>query len=261
MPRCVAGAHVPFVHRKLADGDSYFVVNPQATATTIEAHLRVTGKVPELWHADTGAIEPVSYRIANGETVVTLPLAAEESVHIVLRKPATEAARTVPVTAPAAVASLAGSWQVRFQPGRGAPAEATLAQLAPLNDNADPAIRYFSGIATYAKDFAAPAGWHPGRKLWLDLGEVRELAEVRVNGQPVGTAWHAPYRLEIGAAVHRGANHVEIRVADLWVNRLIGDAQPGVAHKITWTALPAYKASAPLQPAGLIGPVTVLAEH
>lgn len=79
---------------------------------------------------------------------------------------------------------------------------------------------------------------------------------MRVNGTLVGTTWHAPYRLDIGRAVKAGRNSLDIRVANLWVNRLIGDAQPGAA-RITWTSMPSYRADAPLRPSGLIGPVTL----
>ena len=175
------------------------------------------------------------------------------------RKAAAAPALIVPAAAPRMLAALDGPWTVRFQEGRGAPASVSLAALAPLNENADAGIRYFSGIATYTRDFSAPRGWKPGQPLWLDLGEAREVAEVVVNGQPAGFAWHAPYRVNIGAAARRGRNTLEVRVANLWVNRLVGDAQPG-AQKITWTALPTYRADAPLRKSGLIGPVSLLGE-
>ena len=252
-----AGADIPFVHRAFAGGDSYFVVNHLNRPETIEAHFRMTGKAPELWHAETGTSEPVSYRIVDGETIVPLTLGAEDSVHVMFRKPAAALQATVPVATPIERARLDGPWSVAFQPGRGAPASATLATLAPLDINADPAIRYFSGIATYIKEFVAPKGWKPGQKLVLDLGEAREIAEITVNGKPAGSAWHAPYTLDIGALVKPGPNHIEVRVADLWVNRLIGDAQPG-AKPITWTAMPTYRANAPLRRSGLIGPVRLM---
>lgn len=254
------GAEIPFVHRRLADGDSYFLVNRKDRPETIEAHFRVTGKVPELWHAETGKSEAISYRIANGETVMPLSLNAEDAVHVVFRKPATADALAIKKLAPTPVATLEGAWSVAFEPGRGAPASAVLPTLKPLDQNADPAIKYFSGVATYTNDFAAPKGWKAGQPLWLDLGEAREVAEVWLNGKPVGAAWHAPYRLDVSAAARAGRNHLEIKVADLWVNRLIGDAQPGVKQKITWTALPTYRADAALRPSGLIGPVTLLGQ-
>lgn len=252
-----AQALIPFVHSKLADGEDYFIVNRGSNPETMAAHFRVTGKAPELWHAETGDTESVSYRIANGETVVPLTLAPDDSVHIVFRKPTSADAVEAKPAVPAEIARLDGAWTVSFQPGRGAPASVVLPALAPLERNADPGIRYFSGIATYTKDFTAPKGWKPGQPVWLDLGDVHELAEVWVNGKLAGSAWHAPFRVDIGAATHRGMNHLEIRVANLWVNRLIGDAQPGVTRKITRTALPTYRADAPLVPSGLIGPVTL----
>ncbi|HEX8056534.1 MAG TPA: glycosyl hydrolase, partial [Novosphingobium sp.] len=251
---------IPFVHRKLADGDSYFLVNQQNRTETIEARFRITGKAPELWHAETGLSEPVSYRTEGGETVVPLTLLADESVHVVFRKAAAAPSMMFKKLAPSEIGKVDGPWQIAFEANRGAPAKATFAQLAPLDENADPGIKYFSGIATYSRDFTTPNGWKRGDPLWIDLGEAKEVAEVSVNGKLAGYAWHAPYRVDIGAVAKPGKNALQVRVANLWVNRLIGDAQPGVTSKITWTALPTYKASAPLRRSGLIGPVTLLGQ-
>jgi hypothetical protein len=254
-----ADAEIPFVHRRLTDGDSYFLANRKDRVEPIEARFRVTGKAPELWHAETGASEPVSYRIENGETLVPLTLAPDESVHVVFRRPAAASALAIKKLVPRELARLDGPWTVAFQPGRGAPATATLASLAPLEQNAVPGIKYFSGIATYSRTFDTPRGWKAGQPLWLDLGEAREVAEVLVNGLSAGYAWHAPYRVDVRGMVKPGRNRLQVRVANLWVNRLIGDAQPG-AQKVTWTALPTYRADAPLRRSGLIGPVTLLGQ-
>jgi alpha-L-rhamnosidase len=253
------GHDIPFLHRKLADGDSYFLVNRKQHAETVEARFRVTGKAPELWNAETGKSSPVSYRIEGGETVVPLTLEAEKSIFVVFRKPAAAPSLTVAARNYAPAAALEGSWTVRFQPGRAAPAEAVLPALGSLSSHSDPAIKYFSGMATYVKDVAAPKGWKPGRAVLLDLGEVNELAEVTVNGKVVGTVWQAPYTIDIGPALKKGKNRIEIKVANRWINRLIGDAQPG-AQKITFTAMPSYNADAPLRPSGLVGPVTLQVE-
>jgi alpha-L-rhamnosidase len=253
------GADIPFVHRKLTDGDSYYLVNRNDHSETIEAHFRVSGKVPELWHAETGKSEPISFRSENGAVIIPMTLASEESVHVVFRKDSLAESGLVTKPLQTTLATLSGAWSVTFQADRSAPATATLRQLAQLNENADPGIKYFSGIATYTKDFIAPKGWKPGQPLWIDLGEVKELAEVSVNGKPAGAAWHAPYRVDIGSTAKPGKNTLEVRVANLWVNRLIGDAQPG-AKKITFTTLPTYRADAPLRPSGLIGPVTLMGQ-
>jgi hypothetical protein len=93
--------------------------------------------------------------------------------------------------------------------------------------------------------------------VWLDLGDVRDLAEVWINGLRVGEVWHAPYRLDVTGTLRPGRNTLQVKVANPWVNRLIGDSQP-VANKITFTAMPTYLPSAPLRPSGLLGPVTVV---
>ena len=152
--------------------------------------------------------------------------------------------------------TVGGPWTVSFQPGRGAPASATFAGPQSLTESADPGVKYFSGTSTWNSGFTAPKGWHKGAALTLDLGKVGDVAEVRVNGVMVGTAWHAPYALDIGSATRPGKNLIEVRIANLWVNRLIGDKQPG-ATPITFTASPTYTKDAPLRPSGLLGPVTL----
>jgi hypothetical protein len=251
-----ADAHVMFVHRKLADGEVWFLNNRKASAEQVEARFRVTGKQPELWHADTGTSEPVSYRIEGGETVVPMTLDAEGSVFVVFRKPAQATSLMLKKVVPTTVVTLDRPWQVAFQQDRGAPASVTMPRLGSLTDHADPEVRYFSGLATYSSSFTLPKAVKPGSPLWLNLGDVGEIAEVTVNGKQAGYAWHKPYRVDISGAVRKGANTLEVKVANLWVNRLIGDAQPG-ARKVTWTAIPTYRADAPLRPSGLIGPVTL----
>ncbi|MCB2078359.1 MAG: glycoside hydrolase [Novosphingobium sp.] len=249
-------ADIRFMHRTLADGDSYFLVN-RGGAEQIDAHFRVTGKVPELWHADSGKTELVSYRIAEGETIVPLSLAAGEAVHVVFRRPADGSGERYGQPVASELGRIEGSWTVRFEPGRGAPEFTVLPGLQPLDRSNDDGIRHFSGIATYEKLFNSPAGWQPGQALWIDLGEVHEIAEVIVNGEKAGITWHAPYRVDIGSVTKQGLNRIEVRVANLWVNRLIGDAQPD-AQKITWTSMPSYRADAPLRRSGLIGPVRLM---
>jgi hypothetical protein len=254
-----ADSEILFVHRRTADADIYFVNNRSNRAESVEARFRVSGRRPEIWRADTGRSEPVSWRSEGGETIVPLDLAAEDSFFLVFRKPATGTGATVAGSVPIPLGEVGGKWAVTFQPDRGAPAGTTLDALASLSESKETGIKYFSGVAAYANSFTAPKGWRPGAPLWLDLGQVGDLAEVRVNGKPAGAAWHAPYRLDIGPLVKPGRNSLEVRVANLWVNRLIGDAQPGAA-KITYTTMPTYRPGAPLRPSGLIGPVRLLGD-
>jgi hypothetical protein len=250
-------SEVLFVHRRIDAGDVYYVNNRRDRGEHIEASFRVSGKQPEIWRADTGRAEEVSYRIEGDSTVVPLELLPEESFFVVFRKPAPSISAQVAKPALKALEQLDGPWKVEFQPGRGAPDAVSLAPLSSLSDNPQPGIKYFSGVATYRTTFRVPKRTKLAAAVVLDLGQVGDVAEVRVNGKPVGTAWKPPYRLEIGDALKRGANELEVRVANLWVNRLIGDAQPG-AQKVAFTVVPTYKADAVLRPSGLIGPVRLL---
>lgn len=249
-------AQLSFVHRRLDDGDLYFIVNRGDAPVSTRALFNVHGKAPEYWHADSGSNAPASWRAHDGRTSVALSLAARESVFVVFRNAATDPAPTIVAQAWSPVALPADGWQVGFE-GPGAPAPIASGALGSLAGSADPQARYFSGISTWRRGFTVPEGIAPGSALRLDLGQVGDVAEVLVNGKPAGIAWKRPYQVDIGPLVVAGANTVEVRVANLWVNRLVGDAQPG-ARKVTFTAAPTYAAEAPLRPAGLIGPVRLL---
>lgn len=250
---------IAFVERVVEGGRLFFLSNPGSTAQDVTAQFRVTGKAPELWDAQTGTSRLLSYRIADGATSVPLSLAPHDAVFVVFRADTAAASREVRALNPVAAGTISGPWTVAFQPGRGAPAQVKMTALAPLDKHADAGIRYFSGVASYTNSFAAPRGWAAGQPLWLDLGEANDIAEVRVNGKVAGSLWRAPWRIDIGAQAKKGRNTLELRVANKWVNRLIGDAQPG-ATPVAKIAAPGYRADAPLRPAGLVGPVTLLTE-
>ncbi len=248
-------ARLLFVHRKLADGDLYFVDNRKDRYETVDATFRVTGRVPELWHADTGTTEPASFRIADGRTTVPLKLEPWGTVFVVFRTPTKETSRTLPSKTKTEIVTVEGPWHVSFQPDRGAPPSITLDKLASWAENQDAGVKYFSGYATYTKTIDAKAEWFKrSAQVWIDLGDVKNLAEVTVNGRPLGVLWHAPYRVDATAALKPGANEVAIKVTNAWVNRLIGDEQPN-AIRIAFADVKPYKANSPLLPSGLLGPV------
>jgi alpha-L-rhamnosidase/F5/8 type C domain len=247
-----------FVHRKLADGDLYFVDNRGDKEATLDATFRVTGKAPELWRAETGTSEPASFTIADGGTTVPLHLEPWGTVFVVFRRSTAEKSHAVPELTETKLASVEGPWQVAFQSGRGAPPSITMDTLAAWNESSDPGVKYFGGVGAYTKTIQAPANWFAkDAHLWLDLGDVKNLAQVSVNGKDLGVVWHAPYRIDVTSALKPGNNEVVIKVVNAWVNRLIGDEQPG-ATKITFADVKPYKAKSPLLPSGLLGPVAVV---
>jgi len=250
-----ADTRLLFVHRKLSDGDLYFVDNRSDRSESVEANFRVTGMEPELWYAETGKSRPASFKIAAGRTTVPLKLEPWGTVFVVFRKPTHQTERTLPAEVQTELTTVEGAWNVAFPADRGAPASITVDKLASWSDNQDAGVKYFSGTGTYSKRIDVRPEWlKSGAHLWIDLGDVKNLAEVTVNGQPLGVVWHGPYRVDATAALKAGANQISIKVTNAWVNRLIGDQQPG-ATKYTFTTGNPYKATSPLLPSGLFGPV------
>ncbi len=248
-----------YVHRKTNDRDIYWVDSRTNDVQDLEATFRMDGKVPELWFAETGKTEPLSYSNANAVTKVKLHMEPNDAFFIVFKDKATKATVELPTVKIKELATISGPWDVAFQEHRGAPASIQLQSLASFTENADAGVKYFSGTATYTKTINASADWlNKGEELWLNLGDVKNLAEVIVNGKSLGILWKKPFRINVTDALKAGDNKVEIKVTDLWVNRLIGDLQPGVTNKITYTTMPFYQANSKLQPAGLLGPVQVI---
>jgi hypothetical protein len=157
-----------------------------------------------------------------------------------------------------AVASqpLTAGWTLDFLPNWGAPAHVGVPTLKSWTVFSDPGIRYFSGTATYRTTVHIDANQLlSGRELWLDLGEVFEVARIRVNGTSLSPLWKRPYAARVDTYLRPGDNALEVEVTNLWPNRLIGDAQPGVTHRYTWTNIKKFSSSSPLLTSGLLGPV------
>ncbi|HZZ19941.1 MAG TPA: glycosyl hydrolase [Opitutaceae bacterium] len=253
-----AGGSIQFVHRRIADGDIYFLDNRSDHDASVDGLFRVEGKAPEFWHAETGTSEPASYSIASGRTTVPLHLEPWGTVFVVFRHDTSVLSFVQPKASEKTLATLSGSWDVAFQEGRGAPATVTLDKLESWSDDAKRGVKYYSGSGTYTKTLDVPGDWvSKGSRTWIDLGDVKNLAEVSLNGKVLATVWHAPYRVELTGALKEGSNQLSVKVVNAWVNRLIGDEQPG-AQKFTFADIKPYKATSKLQASGLIGPVQII---
>ncbi len=250
---------VLFVHRKLSGGDIYYIDNRQDRNEDLDATFRVSEKEAELWHADTGVMEPASFRTVDGRTTLPLHLEPWGTVFVVFQKPTRTPSRTLPKIVERSVAAIDGPWDLSFQPDRGAPAKITMDKLTSWSDNADEGVKYFSGTGTYTKTIQAPPEWFKrGARLSLDLGDVDNIADVSVNGKGLGVVWRRPYRVDVTDVLKPGANNVEIKVTNPWVNRIIGDRQPNVTKTYTFTSPKYYKADSKLVPSGLLGPVLIV---
>ena len=251
-----AQSEILYVHRQTKDQDIYWLNNRSDESNDAEVSFRVTGKVPELWNPQTGKTEKVSFQVKDGRTIIPLRFESWDAYFIVFSGKATTSSFTKSIAAEQSRVSIENPWKVNFQEGRGAPQNATFEKLSSWSDHNDKGIKYFSGTASYENIFNISTVDKDAR-YELDLGDVKNIAEVFVNGKNVGITWKRPFRLDVTDAIKAGENKLEIRVTNLWVNRLIGDQQPGVTDKITYTIMPFYQADSKLLPSGLLGPVTL----
>ncbi len=278
------GATFDWIHRRDGETDIYFICNQSPIDATAHVVFRVAGKQPELWDAVTGSIRDLpDYRDDNGRTVVPLQFAPRQSWFVVFRKHSAEGrgeGERHNFSDLATVTEIVKPWQVSFDPkwfypDNGTGGKVRFDQLEDWSKRGEEAIRHYSGTATYRTtfEFQAEDSQSPA---YLDLGVVQNVARVRLNGHDLGVVWTAPWRVEITAAVKPGTNDLEIDVANLWPNRLIGDATLPEDKRLTVTNVRTYdtmtsgtygcpkceerqKADKPaaLLPAGLLGPVTV----
>jgi len=253
---------VAWIHRRSGEADIYFVANRTDRPQRIEARFRVGGKEAELWHPDTGSIEQAGYATAGGRTTVGLEFAPRESVFVVFRRAAASPSRAFAAAEAVTLATLNGPWDVAFPPGLGAPPGIRLLDLQSWTEHPVEGVKYFSGTATYTKTLQVPE-WvqAAGYRTAIDLGAVRDIARVKVNGRPVAVLWKPPYRADITDYVQAGTNRLDIEVTNQWTNRIIGDRLSAADKKVLadepgWMA--GFGPPPALEDSGLIGPATVL---
>lgn len=270
---------IRYTHRKANDVDIYFIANRTDHKVDANCVFAVSDAHAELW-------DPVSgqrYRLPvstgpGGRTAARLPFDAFQSFFVMFSGTAPEPGLPVlDLGSPSVRLTLAGPWKVSFAPDRGGPGEVEFTELQDWTQRPEEGIRYYSGIATYRKTFDVPANVvGSGARVFLDLGSVRDICRVRLNGHDLGVVWTAPWRVDMGAVVKATGNQLEIEVANRWANRLIGDEQPknkdtrvlewpsGLlggkpvkAGRYTYITHHYYNADSPLLPSGLLGPVTI----
>jgi hypothetical protein len=261
-----------YIHRASGGTDIYFVINRSSRTETADLTFRVSGKQPEIWNTVTGEMRDAeAFRQANKCTTLPLKLAPFESCFIVFRKPVSvDAMGRSQQNFPDVKDSdeLSGPWMVKFDPVWGGPGDVEFQQLENWTHRPEEGIRYYSGKATYRKtfDLIREDKIKAGRKedrMFLDLGDVRNVAEIRLNGKKAGILWCAPWRVDITALVKKTGNVLEIDVINLWANRVIGDLSLPKEKRFTKThemfRFGMLRGSTPLIDAGLLGPVKILA--
>ena len=270
-----------YLHRQTADHDIYFVSNRSEQRIATEGVFRIDGLQPHLWDPLTGDTRVLEdYETQHGLTRVPLVFEPLQSFFVVFPH---GSAGTEPPAIPKdnfpvfhQIARLEGAWDVAFDPARGGPSENTFDSLCDWSTHPEEGIRYYSGTATYRKTFDVSEAVLTNNS-FIDLGTVRDLCRVHLNGKNLGIVWTAPWRVDISGVVRPAGNQLEIEVVNTWVNRLIGDQQPSNKdiRKVSWPSgllggkehaagrysfvtHNYYKATSPLQPAGLLGPVLIV---
>lgn len=258
-----------YIHRSHGEVDIYFVINRTNQPVKKEFTFRVAGKQPEIWDAVTGKIhKATSYQQTSAGITLTLNMESFGSWFIVFQKPISifpsqSGKPNFPELKE--LTEFSGAWNVSFDPQWGGPIHTSFDKLISWTDRPEEGIRYYSGKATYTKSFNLTPEKNKKRRLFLDLGELKDVAEVWLNGKNLGVLWSAPWRVEITDAVKATDNKLEVSVINLWANRVIGDLNLPVEKRVTKThdgfRFDFLAPKTPLLRSGLFGPVRLYAEY
>lgn len=270
------------LRRRIEGRDFFFVLNDRDEPFSGDAVFAAEG-VPSRWDAKTGLVEPLRFH-ASGAGFASIPLTLPPHGSLFIGFDPSSKEPSEPGSATDTdlreVADLSEGWTISAFEGPCAPsAPMALGRLADWSASSDPRLRYFAGHATYGRTIDVPPGAGP---FMLDLGDVRDIATVAADGKSLGTLWEAPYRVRLPEGIS-GRVELRVTVVNTWPNRLIGDAiarKNGAAEPrrdgvpvwvledrpdsgtgiFTWSNFDwGWTADDPLRPAGLLGPVRLLA--
>jgi hypothetical protein len=267
-----------YIHYTVGKSEVYFVTNQTTERQKINCKFRVSGLQPELWDALTGDIrEAKAFVQKDGQTTVPLTLEPYGAVMVVFNKKISENKQGPEernYTNFETLAEITGEWTVNFDSkwghfdsaqGMGA-GEFVFEKLIDWTVHPNEGIKYYSGVAVYNKTFTIDFEPGKGRKYFLKLGSVKDvgIAEVKINGKGKGVVWTSPFRVEISQELQKGENTLEIKVVNSWYNRVAGDQTFPDKKQYTSTNIDLKHDfrgrqidEIPLEPSGLLGPVTI----
>ncbi len=277
-----SSGRIRYTHRSFPDREIYFVSNKTDSLINEICRFRDGSRFSEAWDPVTGEIRPLEVTISDGTTSLEIKLDRYQSLFIVFfrnKRQSLNTVRTVNFPDMQKVLTIKGPWTVSFDTIMGGPAKAEFVTLKDWTSRPEEGIRFYSGIATYSVRFDLPSTVTKDNTgdLYLDLGTVRNIASVTLNGRDMGVIWTSPWCVRITDAVAQKDNRLEIKVANLWINRLIGDEnQPwdGIVNgkwpewilysterptdRYTFTTHRYYRKGDKLAESGLLGPVTIM---
>lgn len=251
---------IAYSHRVDGNTDVYFISNQDSVAKDLQVSCRVAGRVPEIWDAVAGTTKPAAeWKIVNGRTVVAVHLNMDDSKFIVFRKKTSDTQKTQSVSKWNTIKTLDGAWNLTFDASVGGPKNnVVFARLKSWTTEKDSAIRFYSGQVVYKKTFVVNK---LDKNIFLNLGNVANIASIKINGKDCGIAWRFPYRLDVADALKKGRNTIEISVANTWHNRIELDQTLPEFSRITWTTSPIELTGDSLLESGLLGPVDLEKEE
>ena len=250
------GADLRFAHRTSASWDLYFVSNTRGEPLTCACTFRVAGAEAEVWDALTGDRTSVPAQADGARTRLSLSFAPHQSFFVVFPHQAYPHELRRRVDRTVELQTVPGPWRVTFNPPVGTSFVADFATLADWTTRPEEGIRHFSGCATYRTTFDCAA--LPAERVFLSLGTVKNMARVTCNGHDLGVQWTDPWRVEVTGLLQPSGNVLEVTVANLWTNRLVGDESLPAERRTTFATWHHYNAGAPLEPSGLLGPVKLV---
>lgn len=249
-------------HRKSDTEEVYFVSNQKEEIRKLKLSFRATARYVELYNPVIDKTTLLTnWKLENGRTIIPLVFEANESCFVIFKNTTQEKLDSANQKELdfEKVTTLEGNWNLQFDPQFHGPVESiTISKLFDWSTSEDERIKYYSGTAVYTKTFHWDGALN--QKVWMDLGQIENMAEVSLNGKDCGTIWTHPHRVAIDDKLKKGKNVVTIKITNTWANRLIGDQKLSVEKRLTWTTAPFRLDGNPLLKAGLLGPVTILKE-
>ena len=259
-----------YIHYTIGESDVYFVTNQTTDRKKINCQFRVSGLQAELWDALSGEIRVAkAFSQKGGLTNVPLTLEPYGAIMVVFNTPIdanNQGTSTRNYADYKTVKSIAGEWLVNFDPKWGGPESVTFPELIDWTQHSDEGIKYYSGTAVYNTAFNVDFDLQKSKLYFLQLENVKDvgIAEVQINGKDKGILWTKPFRVEISNELQEGENTLEIKVVNSWFNRVAGDEM--FPNKKQFTSTNAVlindfrgrpRKEIPLEPSGLLGPVTI----
>ena len=255
----VVSDDVLWTHREMDGMEIYFLTNQSGKDIEVNPSFRVKGLKPKLWDAVTGEIKELSdYSVADGRTSIPLKMEVDRSWFVVFSNASNNFVEkaTIENTPEYQVTQTINTpWNIDFESKNIAPETITTSELMDWSKSENDLLKYYSGKANYTTTFTYQKS--DAKAAVIDLGEVGVMATVTLNGKDVGTSWMAPYRLNITDVVQEGENKLEIKVVNVWRNRLTGDKTLPVEQRTTSVLVDNVKPEEEMSSSGLLGPVTI----